>query len=80
MIRWQNLRRNLCPQCSSHLVASVMGSMILCARCPFKISDTKMEHVISVMAQKGPRLVDGWERFPDRSPQGGGENDPEPRE
>lgn len=81
MIRWQNLAKNRCPKCEGQIAGDEMVStMIRCTRCPFRITETKMQHIIAVFTKRrsssveGPR-GDGWERFPE----GAGERDREER-
>ncbi len=80
MIRWQNLLKNRCPKCEGELMGDgVVSTMIRCKRCPFRITETKMQHIIAVFNSRQGRAAgptgQGWERFPD----GAGERDREDR-
>jgi hypothetical protein len=44
-LKWQNLKKNKCPQCGDSLSAA--GELIVCAgACGFKISKRKMQKIV----------------------------------
>lgn len=72
-MKWQNLRRNRCPDCSSHLEThGHLKTILFCSSCPFKIGVGKMEDLVAKMNEqdlagraRGKARTDGCGRFDD---------------
>lgn len=79
-MKWQNLRRNKCPDCGTDLEThGHLKTILFCKACPFKIGLVvgKMEDLVAKMNEqdlagraRGKARTDGWGRFDDVSESG----------
>jgi uncharacterized Zn finger protein (UPF0148 family) len=53
-MKWNNLRKNKCPQCSKDLFKAKVGNGLIICPCGFRISESKMRQIINSKPNREP--------------------------